>query len=87
MRTALSNHIRTTKDLGFFIPTSRENVILYDKVRKEKYPLNELYNLVELAGTAHADDAPVFEKALSSQYPEMRYWASAVWHNSEPKEN
>lgn len=76
MRTALSNHIRTTKDLGFFIPTSRENVILYDKVRKEKYPLNELYNLVELAGTAHADDAPVFEKALSSQYPEMRYWAS-----------
>ena len=76
MRTALSNHIRATKDLGFFIPTSRENVILYDKVRKEKYPLNELYNLVELAGTAHADDAPVFEKALSSQYPEMRYWAS-----------
>lgn len=76
MRTALSDHIRATKDLGFFIPTSRENVVLYDKVRKEKYPLNELYNLVELAGTAHADDAPVFEKALSSQYPEMRYWAS-----------
>ena len=58
------------------MPTSRENVVLYDKVRKEKYPLDELYNLVELAGTAHAGDAPVFEKALSSQYPEMRYWAS-----------
>lgn len=76
MRTALSDHIRATKDLGFFMPTSRENVVLYDKVRKEKYPLDELYNLVELAGTAHAGDAPVFEKALSSQYPEMRYWAS-----------
>ena len=76
MRTALSDHIRATKDLGFFMPTSRENVVLYDKVRKEKYPLDELYNLVELAGTAHAGDAPVFEKALSSHYPEMRYWAS-----------
>lgn len=38
MRTALSGHIRATKDLGFFMPTSRENVVLYDKVRKEKYP-------------------------------------------------
>lgn len=76
MRKALSEHIRSTKDLGFFIPTSRVNTTLYDKVRKEKYPLNELYNLVELAGTAKASDASVFEKALSSQYPEMRYWAS-----------
>mgnify|MGYP000464822619 CR=1 FL=1 len=58
------------------MPTSRVNTTLYDKVRKEKYPLNELYNLVELAGTAKASDASVFEKALSSQYPEMRYWAS-----------
>ena len=76
MRNALSQHIRSTKDLGFFMPTSREDVVLYDKVRKEKYPLDELYALVELAGTAKADDAPVFEKALSSRYPEMRYWAS-----------
>ena len=76
MRKALSEHIRSTKDLGFFMPTSRVNTTLYDKVRKEKYPLNELYNLVELAGTAKASDASVFEKALSSQYPEMRYWAS-----------
>lgn len=76
MRQAMSDHIRSTKDLGFFIPTSREHVILYDKVRKEKYPLNELYNLVELAGTATSADVPVFEKALTSQYPEMRYWAA-----------
>ena len=76
MRKALSEHIRSTKDLGFFMPTSRVNTTLYDKVRKEKYPLNELYNLVELVGTAKASDASVFEKALSSQYPEMRYWAS-----------
>ena len=75
MRKALSEHIRSTKDLGFSCHF-RVNTTLYDKVRKEKYPLNELYNLVELAGTAKASDASVFEKALSSQYPEMRYWAS-----------
>lgn len=76
MRQALSQHIRSTKDLGFFIPTSRQDVVLYDKVRKEKYPLDELYKLVELAGTATSADVPVLEKALSSPYPEMRYWAA-----------
>lgn len=75
-RKGMSDHIRETKDLGFFIPTSRENVVLYDKVRKEKYPLNDLYALVELAGVATAADVPVFEKALTSAYPEMRYWAA-----------
>lgn len=76
MRQALSQHIRSTKDLGFFIPTSRQDVVLYDKIRKDKYPLDELYKLVELAGTATSADVPVLEKALSSPYPEMRYWAA-----------
>lgn len=76
MRQALSHHIRSTRDLGFFLPTSRQGVVLYNKVRKEKYPLDELYKLVELAGTATAADVPVLEKALSSPYPEMRYWAA-----------
>ncbi|EJX04537.1 sulfatase AtsG, partial [gut metagenome] len=35
------------KDLGFFLPNSREGHILYETVRKEKYPLNQLYELVE----------------------------------------
>lgn len=76
-RTAMSGHIRDTKDLGFFLPTSRENGVLYDKVRKEKYPLDEMYRLVELAGMPTAADLPVLEKALASPYPEMRYWAAA----------
>lgn len=76
MRQALSHHIRSTRDLGFFIPTSRQDVVLYNKVRKEKYPLDELYNLVELAGSATAADVPALEKALSAPYPEMRYWAA-----------
>lgn len=75
-RKEVSHHIRETKDLGFFLPASRKGGILYDKVRKEKYPLEELYNLVELAGTATINDLPVLEKALDSKYPEMRYWAA-----------
>ena len=47
MRQALSDHIRVTGDLGFFLPTSRTGHILYDKVRKEKYPLNELILLLK----------------------------------------
>lgn len=72
----LSTHIRETKDLGFFLPKSREGVILYDKVRKEKYPLNDLYMLVERAGTATPADLPMLEQALTSPLPEMRYWAA-----------
>ena len=75
-RKAMSTHLRQTKDLGFFLPTSREGVLLYDKVRKEKYPLDKLYQLVELAGVATASDLPVLEKALSSPYTEMRHWAA-----------
>ena len=75
MRNALSEHIRSTKDLGFFLPTSREGHILYNTVRNEKYPLEELYDLVELASCAKAENESSFRKALSSQYPEMKFWA------------
>ena len=75
-REGMSNHVRQTKDLGFFLPGSREQVILYDNVRKEKYPLDELYALVERAGMATVADVPVLEKALTSPYKEMRYWAA-----------
>ncbi|WP_373831049.1 sulfatase-like hydrolase/transferase, partial [Bacteroides heparinolyticus] len=74
MRRALSEHIRSTHDLGFFLPTSRTRHILYDKVRKEKYPLEALYTLIETAGTATAASLPLLEKAIESPLPEMRFW-------------
>lgn len=74
MRKGLSNHIRSTMDLGFFLPNSRTGHILYDKVRKEKYPMEELYALVEAAGTADISCLPLLEKALESLLPEMRFW-------------
>lgn len=76
MRKAMSEHIRTTMDLGFFLPTSRVGHVLYDKVRKEKYPLEELYRLVEIAGTAKTSDLEVLEEACASPLPDMRFWAA-----------
>ena len=74
MRRALSAHIRTTNDLGFFLPDSRTGHILYEKVRQEKYPLDDLYLLVETAGTATPASLPLLEKAIVSPLPEMRFW-------------
>lgn len=73
---ALSAHIRSTKDLGFFLPTSRTGEVLYEKVRREEYPLDSLYRLVEIAGTATCADLPVLEEAISSPYPDMRFWGA-----------
>lgn len=74
MRQALSDHIRVTGDLGFFLPTSRTGHILYNKVRKEKYPLNELYTLVETAGTATTASLSMLEEAITNPLSEMRFW-------------
>lgn len=74
MRQALSAHIRVTTDLGFFLPDSRIGHILYEKVRQERYPLAELYALVEMVGTATIDLLPVLEEAITSSLPEMRFW-------------
>ena len=76
MRDEQSNHIRATKDLGFFMPSLRSGVVLYDKVRKEKYPFEELYTLVEAAGLGDKTYQAMFHDALTSSYSEMRYWAA-----------
>ena len=76
MRAEQSRHIRETKDLGFFMPTLRRGVVLYDKVRREKYPLNDLYTLVEAAGMGDKNNLSLFQKSLTSTYPEMRFWAA-----------
>lgn len=75
-RSAVSGHIRQTKDLGFFLPSSRENVNLYDKVKTENYPLEKLYSIVELASSATEADIPVLKKALSNKDENVRYWAA-----------
>ena len=76
MRQALSDHLRSTCDLGFFLPTSRTGHILYDKVRQDKYPLEDLYHLVETAGTATAESLPELEAAIDSPLAEFRFWGT-----------
>ena len=76
MRNELSNHIRSTHDLGFFLTTSRTGHVLYDVVRKEKYPMEELYKLVEAAGIGDIASLPLFEKAIASSHRDMRFWGA-----------
>ncbi len=76
MRNELSNYIRNTHDLGFFLPTSRTGHVLYDVVRKEKYPMEELYKLVEAAGIGDITSLPLFEKAIASSHRDMRFWGA-----------
>ena len=76
MRSGLSDHVRSTTDLGFFLPTSRTGHILYDKVRQEKYPLEQLYHLVEVAGVATPADLPLLELSICSALPEMKFWGA-----------
>lgn len=75
-RKAVSNHIRETKDLGFFLPSSRENINLYSKIKTENYSLDKLYSIVELVGTAKKTDIPLLKKALSSDDANIRFWSA-----------
>ena len=75
-RNAVSKNIRQTKDLGFFLPTSRKNINLYNKVNNEGYNLERLYSIVELASIANEADIPVLTKALVSDDVDIRYWAA-----------
>ena len=72
---ATSAHIRETVDLGFFLPTSRQGVNLYEKVRREHYPLDKLYDLVETASLATVGDFDYFCDNLLSDRDEFRFWA------------
>jgi N-sulfoglucosamine sulfohydrolase len=76
-RTEVSKHIRSTKDLGFFPREMRNKEAgLYQWVKDTNFPLDELYEAVELAGKASKDDVPQLLRALKSPHAEIRYWAA-----------
>ena len=75
-RKATAENIRTNKDLGFFMPTSRENVNIYEKVRTGKYPLETLYKAAELAGTAAPEDYGELMSYIASEYKDIRFWGA-----------
>lgn len=78
LRKALAAHIRATGDLGFFIPSFRQGINLYNKVRKEKYDLKELQAFAWLAGNPRVTDMKKIKKQLVSTDPNMRYWAAVA---------
>lgn len=80
-RKAAAANIRKTADLGFFLPSSREGVNLYQKVRQEKYPLKTLYRAAELAGTAEADDVKELLSYIGSEYNDIRFWGVCGFAN------
>ena len=82
LRKEASMHIRETRDLGFFPKAVRDEFVsrgisLYEWVRTENYPLDELYDLVEKASLGKALDKAVFLKYLKHERPEFRFWAAS----------
>lgn len=70
----LSEHIRSSADLGFFLPDTRKGINQYERVRQEKFPLKQMYELAETAGKGNLRDIRLFEEAISSQIPDFRFW-------------
>jgi hypothetical protein len=70
----LSDHIRQSVDLGFFLPDTRKGVNQYERVRKDAYPLEDMYKLVEAAGLG--EDVKLFEKAVRSESADFRFWGA-----------
>lgn len=86
-RQSVSENIRQTKDLGFFLPSSREGVNLYNKISQENYPLEKLYSIAELAGVSEKTDLPLLINALKSSDPDIRYWAAVGFGHLASKGN
>ncbi len=70
----LEEHLLQTRDLGFFLPSSREGVNVWEKANRGKYPLEELQKAAGLAGVATLEDLPKLEEWMRSESADMRYW-------------
>lgn len=77
-REALATHVKATGDLGFFIPSFREGINLYERVHEQNYPLTKLQSLAALAGNPSAGDVKMIRKYLKSKDPNMRFWGAVA---------
>ena len=76
LRKELSQHIRNTSDLGFFLPDTRKGRNQYEYVREASYPLKRMYRLVEAAGQGNISDLKLFEEAIADASPDFRFWGA-----------
>jgi len=77
MRAEVSQHIRKTGDLGFFVRGRRKKPGgLYQWVRKNEFPVNELIEAAEMASMPGKRDIDKLTSLLCHSVPEMRFWGA-----------
>jgi hypothetical protein len=79
MRSAVSQHVRDSGDLGFFPPTTKEKrkgVALYDWVRDTDYDLVKLIEAAEIASMPSVADRGQLISYLGATEPEIRFWGA-----------
>lgn len=74
-RDSIDQFVKNTVDLGFIPANQRENTNVYDISRSANYPLDQLHRLANLTCRVQVSDLPELENALTSTYPEIRFWA------------
>ncbi len=74
MRDSVKQFNRRTKDLGFFMLETRISKDVYTLVRTTGFPLNELYDLIDMTLDPKADTKKIVSY-LNHAEPEFRYWA------------
>jgi len=77
MRLEVSNHIRESGDLGFFVRGRRKKPGgLYRWVRESDFPVSELIEAAEMAGMPTEIDLDRLMSLLDHPVPEMRFWGA-----------
>ena len=76
-RTAVSEHVRESKDLGFVARGLRDKPGgLYAWLRETDFPLDELVAAAELASMPNADDMDRLIALLKNPHEEIRFWGA-----------
>jgi hypothetical protein len=78
MRDAVSKHIRSSGDLGFFLRSKRKDKVggPYQWVKDNQYDLETLYATAERSSMPSTSDLPHFLKLLNGQDIDLKYWAA-----------
>jgi len=77
MRREVSQHVRDSEDLGFFVRGLRKKPGgLYRWVEETDFPVNELVEAAEMASKPSVEDVKRLESLLLHPVPEMRFWGA-----------
>lgn len=75
-RNALDQHLESTEDAGFIVPSFRKGKNIFDLVHSENYPLIELQQLAAKAANPTKDDVVFIKNHLKNSDPNFRFWAA-----------